>query len=174
MSDYRRIWVEAIQANQRMVIERFEGAAQFERLLAKHPNDGMLFLERGEAFEHLRLLDEAEADYTQAEACLTSPIGRKWRGWPSVEFVRHGPSARALGTCPLAISNGMPSTAYTDSRGCRMTFEDEPSRLLLASQPNRTRQLWIYVGASKWSSANLSTGSVRAGPARTCANESRT
>ena len=73
MSDYRRIWVEAIKANQRMVIERFDGTAEFERLLAKHPNDGMLFLERGEAFEYLKLLDEAEADYTQAEGCLTSP-----------------------------------------------------------------------------------------------------
>jgi hypothetical protein len=73
MSEYRRIWVEAIKANQRMLLNRSAGAEDFERLLARHPADGMLFLERGEAFEWLKLLDEADADYRQAEVRLTSP-----------------------------------------------------------------------------------------------------
>ena len=56
-----------------MLRDRAEGAQEFARLFEKYPDDGMLFLERGEAFECLGLLDEAETDYHQAEAHLTSP-----------------------------------------------------------------------------------------------------
>lgn len=56
-----------------MILNRTAGAEEFDRLLARYPNDGMLFLERGEAAEHLNLLDEAEADYRRVEAHLTSP-----------------------------------------------------------------------------------------------------
>jgi hypothetical protein len=56
-----------------MILDHATGVQAFDRLLTRHPDDGMVFLERGEAAEHLRLLDQAEADHEQAEAHLTSP-----------------------------------------------------------------------------------------------------
>ena len=73
MSDYRRVWVEAIKANQGMLVDLAAGKREFERLFATHPDDGMLFLERGVAFELLGLVDEATADYEAAQVHLTSP-----------------------------------------------------------------------------------------------------
>lgn len=82
---YRPIWGEAIKANQAMLHDRDAGNRQFRRLFELHPDDGMIFYERAEAFEHLGLLDEAEADYKHAERFLTSP---HWKDVARLAVVR--------------------------------------------------------------------------------------
>jgi hypothetical protein len=68
-----------------MLRDRDAGTRQFEKLFALHPDDGMIFYERAEAFEHLGLLNDAEADYKRAERFLTSP---HWKDVARLAVVR--------------------------------------------------------------------------------------
>lgn len=73
MSEHRRIWYEAVKANQVMQIDEEVGKEEFEKLLDLHPNDGMVFYERAEAFEALEYLEPANSDYLKAEEKLLFP-----------------------------------------------------------------------------------------------------
>jgi tetratricopeptide (TPR) repeat protein len=67
MSTWRKIWTEAISANHELCLNRSKGESAFRRLLEAHPDDGMIYYERAEAYEYLNELDAAEADYKTAE-----------------------------------------------------------------------------------------------------------
>jgi tetratricopeptide (TPR) repeat protein len=73
---YREIWQKAIKANQDMVKNRDINGVAFIELFQKYKNDGMLFYERGEAFESLHEFSKAQNDYEQALLFFPNP---KWR-----------------------------------------------------------------------------------------------
>jgi hypothetical protein len=76
MSESRNIWMKAIQANQELVLNRSKGETTFKRLLQSHPEDGMIYYERGEAYEYLKEFDLAETDYQTASKLL---YAEHWR-----------------------------------------------------------------------------------------------
>ena len=41
----------AESAKQALIVNRSSGERQFQKLLAHHPGDGMVYLKRGEAYE---------------------------------------------------------------------------------------------------------------------------
>ncbi len=95
MSTFRRIWSSAILAGQQMALDPQVGDRPFEILLQKHPSDGMVLYERGEAFEYLGAWDRAEHDYEEAEQLLILP---QWkavarRAQARVCSRRHSPAA---------------------------------------------------------------------------------
>ena len=67
MSDWRELMAEADDAKRRMLSDRAAGEREFRHLLAAHPNDGMVYFKRGEAYEALGARDLAAADYRRAE-----------------------------------------------------------------------------------------------------------
>jgi hypothetical protein len=56
-----------------MVLDPRLGEHAFDELLSKHPEDGMVFYERGEAFEYLGDLQRARQDYERAEQLILMP-----------------------------------------------------------------------------------------------------
>jgi len=70
MSEFREIWAQAIQAGQEMTLTPAAGDRPFEKLLKGRARDGMVFYERGEAYEYLNKLESAERDYAKAERLL--------------------------------------------------------------------------------------------------------
>src|SRR3989442_2283790 len=104
MSNYRRIWAEAIRANQSLALNRDDGTSMFEQLVRRHPEDGMIFYERGEAFEHLGFLDQAEQDFTEAARLLTSP---HWKDVARLALHRIG-RKRSADTKGRVVSVGTP------------------------------------------------------------------
>jgi len=73
---YREIWYLSLKANQMMVKNNDVSATAFIELLEKFPNDGMLYYERGEAFESLRDYQKAKKDYELALMYFPNP---KWK-----------------------------------------------------------------------------------------------
>jgi len=67
MSQFRKVWADAILANQQLAFNRSKGEVAFKHLFEVYPNDGMVYYERGEAYEYLKVLDRAESDYRTAE-----------------------------------------------------------------------------------------------------------
>ena len=57
-------------AHNAMVQDRAAGEVQFQRLLARHPDDGMVYFERAEAYRQLGQHALALADYEQAVPLL--------------------------------------------------------------------------------------------------------
>ena len=57
-------------AHHAMVQDRAAGEVQFQRLLARHPEDGMLYFERAEAYRQLGHYARALADYERAVPLL--------------------------------------------------------------------------------------------------------
>lgn len=43
MSGFRKIWAEALRANQALALRQPGAEALFERLISKYPDDGMVF-----------------------------------------------------------------------------------------------------------------------------------
>jgi hypothetical protein len=67
MSQWRESMADADAAKRAMVRDRAAGEREFDRLLAAHPRDGMIYFKRGEAFEELGEAERAAADYRRAE-----------------------------------------------------------------------------------------------------------
>jgi len=67
MSKWRELMADAEAAKRSMLRDRTAGEREFDRLLAAHPKDGMVYFKRGEAFEALGEPGRAAADYRQAE-----------------------------------------------------------------------------------------------------------
>jgi tetratricopeptide (TPR) repeat protein len=76
MSAFREIWKKAIEANHELALNKAKGESLFRKLLESFPNDGMVYYERAESYEYLRLLDLSESDYATAERF--SPV-RHWK-----------------------------------------------------------------------------------------------
>jgi tetratricopeptide (TPR) repeat protein len=70
MSDGREIRDEADAAMRMTLTNRVAGENEFQRLLKTHPNDGMIYFKRGEAYEALGKRGLAAADYRKAEGLL--------------------------------------------------------------------------------------------------------
>ncbi len=73
MSQFREIWVKAIRANKELALGRPGAEREFDRLMREYPDDGMVFYERGEAFEYRHEVGRAEADYAAAERLFLVP-----------------------------------------------------------------------------------------------------
>jgi hypothetical protein len=66
----RALMAEANAAKRMTLSDRAVGEAEFQGLLATHPDDGMIYLKRGEACNRLGARDLAAADYRRAEGLL--------------------------------------------------------------------------------------------------------
>jgi tetratricopeptide (TPR) repeat protein len=66
VSTWMGIMQAADAAKIKMVSDRQAGEADFDILLAQHPQDGMIYFKRGEAYEVLGLYDRAAADFRYA------------------------------------------------------------------------------------------------------------
>ncbi|HEY0875538.1 MAG TPA: hypothetical protein VGD94_18820 [Vicinamibacterales bacterium] len=64
---------EANNAARTMRSNRGRGELQFQELLRRFPNDGMVYLQRAQAFEALGDLDSSAADYERAAGLLKYP-----------------------------------------------------------------------------------------------------
>jgi len=73
---YRKIWYASLEANQEMVRNKDITAQAFNELFEKNPKDGMLFYERGEAYESLGYFKKAKNDYELALVYFPNP---KWK-----------------------------------------------------------------------------------------------
>ncbi len=67
MGRWRDLMEEADAAKRMTLSDRAAGEAEFQRLLTAHPNDGMIYFKRGEAYEELGARDLAATDYRRAE-----------------------------------------------------------------------------------------------------------
>ncbi len=56
-----------------MALDPRLGEHAFDELLRRHPEDGMVFYERGEAFEYLGDIQRARQDYERAEQFILMP-----------------------------------------------------------------------------------------------------
>ena len=77
MSNRLKIMAEAEEA--RLVLEgydRREGERRFSDLLREHPDDGMIFFKRGEAYQTIGMPEKAITDYRKAESAF--PM-QEWR-----------------------------------------------------------------------------------------------
>src|SRR4051794_7109203 len=75
---------EANNAARTMRADRGRGELQFQQLLRRSPNDGMVYLQRAQAFEALGDLEESVADYDRAAGLL------KYASW--IQKARDGAS----------------------------------------------------------------------------------
>jgi tetratricopeptide (TPR) repeat protein len=96
MSLFRKVWAEAIAANQELALNRSRGEAQFQHLLEKCPDDGMVYYERGEAYEYLKDFEKAESDYRIAESLF--PL-KHWKaiareGLARVQYQKQSPAGQ--------------------------------------------------------------------------------
>ena len=73
MSAWRQIWAEAVLANREFALNRAKGEMAFKQLLEAYPDDGMVYYERGEAYEYLKEFDLAESAYIAAEKLFPVP-----------------------------------------------------------------------------------------------------
>lgn len=85
MSQARVIWFQAIRANQLLALDRRRGMSEFEVLLGEHPRDGMIYYERGEAWEYLGEKALALDDYQTAAEFL---YAEHWRAVAKVAVAR--------------------------------------------------------------------------------------
>jgi len=67
MSKWRNIWHDAVDANSEMMNDTDSGLIEFYQLLKDHPDDGMIYYERAEAYEYLGQKTEALKDYQIAK-----------------------------------------------------------------------------------------------------------
>lgn len=145
MSKFRDIWAQAILAGQQMMRNPQLGDRPFGQLLSKYPQDGMIFYERGEAFEYLNELERAERDYAEAERLLPLPhwklVARRalarvqgsrcpedirageqslqWKAFHDVHAVPHAPhKVRVRALSALARIDSELRSALTDLRSC--------------------------------------------------------
>lgn len=73
---YREIWHAALKAQQEMVLGKDNSGKSFNNLFKRHPNDGMLFYERAEAYECLENISKAKNNYELALLYFPNP---KWK-----------------------------------------------------------------------------------------------
>jgi len=66
-ASWSQITRRAVQAKELMLTDLKQGEAEFERLLFLYPADGMVFYQRGLAYESLDIYERARDDYAQAE-----------------------------------------------------------------------------------------------------------
>lgn len=97
MSLFRKVWADAIAANQELALNRSNGEKTFQHLLEMYPSDGMVLYERGEAYEYLNELDKAEFDYQSAESLF--PL-KHWQviaheGLVRVQAKKQNPASRS-------------------------------------------------------------------------------
>jgi hypothetical protein len=64
---------EANDAARTMRGDRGRGELQFQQLLRRFPNDGMVYLQRAQAFEALGDFEASAADYDRAAGLLKYP-----------------------------------------------------------------------------------------------------
>ena len=67
MSDWAQITQYAVDANKMMVADRESGKERFATLIRNHPSDGMIYYQRGLAYEILDDLEFAKSDLEKAE-----------------------------------------------------------------------------------------------------------
>jgi len=88
MSEPRSVWMQAIRANRELALNKRKGEAAFGELLQTYPKDGMVYYERGEAYEYLKEYALAESDYKTASEFL---FAEHWREVARQALVRiHG------------------------------------------------------------------------------------
>lgn len=68
MSNWRLIMNRAEVAKDKMFLDLDEGKTIFQDLFDEFGSDGMIFLERGQAYEHHNLFTEAADDYEMAQS----------------------------------------------------------------------------------------------------------
>jgi tetratricopeptide (TPR) repeat protein len=73
MNSWRAVMEEADRAKLTMVSDRAAGERAFSELLARTPNDGMIYFKRGEAYEALGERTLAAADFRRAMALFPMP-----------------------------------------------------------------------------------------------------
>jgi tetratricopeptide (TPR) repeat protein len=80
MSIWREVMQTADSAKATMAFERVAGEQIFQRLLAQHPRDGMIYFKRGEAYEALGEYEHAVQDFQRAETLFPHPEWKQ-RAW---------------------------------------------------------------------------------------------
>jgi hypothetical protein len=73
MSEWRIIWKKAFIANELLIKDRMKGEKEFKKILKKHKTDGMVFYERGEAYEFIGEYAYAINDYQIASSLFPAP-----------------------------------------------------------------------------------------------------
>ena len=87
MPEPRNIWMQAIRASQELALDKRKGESVFIQLLHTNPKDGMIYYERGEAYEYLGEYSLAESDYTAASEFFFQNIGARLHVKHWQEFV---------------------------------------------------------------------------------------
>ena len=134
MSTWRNVWRESIRAFVELARASPRGEALFERLLSRHPDDGMVILERGEGRERAGRRDQALADYRAAAAALTVP---QWQHVALVEERRLAGQDPPSGIPPLSQTladrfhalhdfPGLPPHILADAMSAAARLESEP------------------------------------------------
>lgn len=77
MSVWREIWKEAVEVNKLMILKRDFAALDFKLLLSKYGDDGMIYYEKGEAYEILGSYDEALLNFEKAKELFPVPHWKK-------------------------------------------------------------------------------------------------
>lgn len=78
MSLFREIWKKSIYYNQQMVLkEDQKGNTVFKDLINEFPDDGMVYFERGIAFETMGKYGLAKLDYEKAKELFPVPHWKK-------------------------------------------------------------------------------------------------
>ena len=84
MSDWRFIMSLADDAKKLMIQDVEAGEKEFEALFVRFGNDGMIFFQRGQAYESLEKYELAAQDYEKAHQLFPMKNGKK--------LLRKGPS----------------------------------------------------------------------------------
>jgi hypothetical protein len=73
MSEWRIIWKKAFFANELLIKNKMKGEKEFKKILKKYKTDGMVFYERGEAYEFIGDYTNAINDYQKASSLFPAP-----------------------------------------------------------------------------------------------------
>lgn len=67
MNEWNLITLKSQHAKQVMMHDIAKGEARFKLLMEKNPNDGMIYFQRGQAYENLGIYEKAISDFRHAE-----------------------------------------------------------------------------------------------------------
>lgn len=146
MSSWRDIMANGEAAKRLLLRNRAEGEAWFEELFQEHPQDGMLFFKRGEAYGKLGELDRAFADLYQAEQLLPLPQWKVRAQSARMRLEQKNPAANTaqkagLEGCGGDSQMGGNASLFPDLVGQRTTLSSPPRRPYVRSYAPITRWL---------------------------------
>jgi hypothetical protein len=119
---------EANHAARTLRGDRVRGELQFQQLLRRFPNDGMVYLQRAQAFEALGALEESAADYDRAAILL------KYPSW--IQKARDGASRvrqrqRSGSVKPAVVSGGQASVSAEEFERATQEFRAREPRAVV-------------------------------------------